>query len=69
MTEEMTFAAYIRTLQQFLAENPEAADMKVFIGNGYCTSEEYVQLRRGPHIRPLLGRAAKKHLGDIVMLL
>jgi hypothetical protein len=69
VTEEITFERYIEMLREFLAAHPEAKTLKVFVGNGYCTSEEYVRLSRTPFIRPLLGRMAKRHPGDVVMLL
>jgi hypothetical protein len=69
MTQEMTFESYIRVLQEFLAQHPEAGPMKVFIGNGYCTSEEYVRISREPHIRSLHGKMAKRHPGEVVMLI
>ena len=69
MTEEITFENYVSKLQEFLKQHPEAAAMKVFVSNGYCTSEDYVRVNREPFIRPLLGKMAKRHPGDIVMLI
>jgi len=69
MTEEITFERYVEMLREFLAEHPEAKTMRVYIGNGYCTSEEYVRVNRAPFLRPLNGKMAKRHPGDVVMLI
>lgn len=65
----MKFKEYVETLAKFLADNPQTAEMKIFIGNGYCTSAEFVQVNRPPYVRPLLGKMGRLHPGDVVMLM
>ena len=64
----MTFGEYVQNLNAYLKENPDSAELKVFISNGYCTSEEFVQVRRKPHTRKMIGKMAKRFPGDVVML-
>lgn len=66
--DKMRFCKYVETLQRYLLDHPESTDCSVYIGNGYCTSEDYIQVSNPPHMRELWGKMAKKESGKVIFL-
>jgi hypothetical protein len=64
----MTFEEYVKELNDYLQANPGTAKLKMFVSNGYCTSEEYVQVRRKPMKCTLHGKMAKRFPGDVLVM-
>jgi hypothetical protein len=54
----MKLVGYVALLNDYLAQHPEHAELQIFIGNGYCTSEEYVAINRAPYPRKIRVRKA-----------
>jgi hypothetical protein len=66
---KIDFGEYVAMLNEYLKEHPESAARPVYISNGYCTSQDYVQVNRAPYMRRLTGKMARSEPEDVVFLL